>query len=60
MALAPRLLGVSYNQDGSCVAVGTDCGFRIFSAAPFRETVRSLAQRTLSPAAPCMQRSSVC
>ena len=43
---APRLLSVAYNQDGSCVAVGTDCGFRIYSATPFRETVRALSLAT--------------
>ena len=30
------LLSFSFNQDGTCISVGTRRGFRIFNAMPFR------------------------
>ena len=34
------LLGMSFNQDGGCLAVGTASGFRICNVYPFQETNR--------------------
>ena len=31
-----EILYVSFNQDSSCFAVGTDYGFHIFSSVPFK------------------------
>eukprot|EP00588_Corethron_pennatum_P017946 CAMPEP_0194305820 /NCGR_PEP_ID=MMETSP0171-20130528/3161_1 /TAXON_ID=218684 /ORGANISM="Corethron pennatum, Strain L29A3" /LENGTH=459 /DNA_ID=CAMNT_0039057457 /DNA_START=71 /DNA_END=1446 /DNA_ORIENTATION=+ len=36
----PRILSLSLNQDGSCLACGTTDGFRIHSLHPTRETFR--------------------
>eukprot|EP00814_Leptocylindrus_danicus_P000191 CAMPEP_0116020772 /NCGR_PEP_ID=MMETSP0321-20121206/9996_1 /TAXON_ID=163516 /ORGANISM="Leptocylindrus danicus var. danicus, Strain B650" /LENGTH=517 /DNA_ID=CAMNT_0003491527 /DNA_START=296 /DNA_END=1849 /DNA_ORIENTATION=- len=35
-----NILSLSFNQDGSCLAVGTTRGFRIYNVSPFRETFR--------------------
>ena len=34
------ILSMTLNQDGSCLAVGTTRGFRIYNVSPFRETFR--------------------
>lgn len=34
------VLGVAFNQDNSCFAVGLDFGFRVFSTDPLREILR--------------------
>lgn len=39
------ILSVSFNQDGSCFACGTNSGFRIFTVSPFQETVWRSFQR---------------
>lgn len=31
-----QILYMSFNQDGTCISVGTRRGFRIFNAAPFK------------------------
>ncbi|KAH7676714.1 WD40-repeat-containing domain-containing protein [Dioscorea alata] len=36
----PKLLHLSFNQDDSCFAAGTDHGFRIYSCDPFVEKFR--------------------
>jgi len=35
-----RLLSVSWNQDSSCFTAATTADFRVFSCAPFRESLR--------------------
>lgn len=35
-----NILSLSFNQDGGCLAVGTQCGFRIYNVNPFQETFR--------------------
>jgi len=35
-----EVLYISFNQDNSCFAVGTDGGFRIYNADPYREIYR--------------------
>ena len=37
---ADSILSMTLNQDGSCLAVGTTRGFRIYNISPFRETFR--------------------
>lgn len=31
------LLNINFNQDGSCFAIGTEKGFKIFTSSPFKE-----------------------
>ena len=31
------LLTINFNQDSSCFAIGTEKGFKIFTASPFKE-----------------------
>lgn len=33
-----QMLFVNFNQDGSCFAVGTEKGFKIFNSFPFKDT----------------------
>jgi len=33
-----QILFVDFNQDGSCIAVGTEKGFKIYNSYPFKET----------------------
>jgi len=35
-----KLLSLSFNQDGGCLAIGTAKGFRICNVSPFQETCR--------------------
>ncbi len=32
-----KILNATFNQDGSCFAIGTDIGFKIYSTSPFRD-----------------------
>lgn len=36
----PGLLFTNFNQDVSCISVGTETGLRIYSISPFEEKVR--------------------
>ena len=39
------LLNINFNQDGSCFAIGTEKGFKIFTISPFKEySDRSIIQ----------------
>lgn len=31
------LLNINFNQDGTCFAIGTEKGFKIFTTTPFKE-----------------------
>ena len=33
-----QMLCITYNQDSSCIAVGTEKGFKIYNAHPFKDS----------------------
>lgn len=33
-----RMLYVTFNQDSSCFAIGTETGFKIYNVFPFKDT----------------------
>jgi autophagy-related protein 18 len=34
-----QLIYVNFNQDASCLAIGTERGFKIFHTSPFKDSV---------------------
>lgn len=34
-----QILSISFNQDGSCFAIGSQKGFRIYNSYPFKENI---------------------
>jgi hypothetical protein len=34
-----QILSINFNQDGTCFAIGTQKGFRIYNTYPFKENI---------------------
>ena len=34
-----QILSINFNQDGSCFAIGTQKGFKIYNTSPFKENI---------------------
>jgi hypothetical protein len=34
-----QILNINFNQDGTCFAIGTQKGFRIYNTCPFKENI---------------------
>lgn len=37
-AIEDQMLCITFNQDASCIAVGTEKGFKIYNANPFKDS----------------------
>jgi WD repeat-containing protein 45 len=42
--LSGKMLFASFNQDGTCFAVGTDVGFKIYNSSPFRDNFERILE----------------
>lgn len=42
--LSGKMLFASFNQDGTCFAIGTDIGFKIYNSSPFRDNFERILE----------------